>query len=130
MTGGEDRAAQHAVNQLIYHCAGVTDWVAAQAVGEYSISSRGRTLAQEGFVHASFASQVPGVLQRYYADVTEPLCLLVIDPSKLRVPVVAENLEGGDEHFPHIYGPILLDAVTSVIDLERDADGWRWPVGA
>ena len=84
--------ADHPVHQLIYHCASVTDWVVAQATGEYTISSRGRTLAQEGFVHASFASQVPGVLQRFYADVTEPLCLLVIDPRRLRVPVVAENL--------------------------------------
>ena len=123
----EERADQHPVDQLIYHCASVTDWVVAQAEGEYAISSRGRTLAEEGFVHASFASQVPGVLQRFYADVTEPLCLLVIDPRMLRVPVVAENLEGGPENFPHVYGPIPVDAVTSVIELEHDADGWRWP---
>ena len=122
-----DGAGDHPVNQLIYHCASVTDWVVAQAEGEYTISSRGRTLAEEGFVHASFAAQVPGVLERYYAGVTEPLCLLVIDPRRLRVPVVAENLEGGQEKFPHVYGPVPADAVTSVIELERDADGWRWP---
>jgi len=121
--GGGD----HPVDQLIYHCASVTDWVVAQAEGEYTISSRGRTLADEGFVHASFASQVPGVLQRFYADVTEPLCLLVIDPRKLRVPVVTENLEGGEEKFPHLYGPIPVDAVASVVELVRNADGWRWP---
>ena len=122
-----DGAGDHPVNQLIYHCATVTDWVVAQAEGEYTISSRGRTLAEEGFVHASFAAQVPGVLERYYAGVTEPLCLLVIDPRRLRVPVVAENLEGGQEKFPHIYGPIPADAVTSVIELARGADGWRRP---
>ncbi len=120
-------AGDHPVDQLIYHCASVTDWVVAQAEGEYTISSRGRTLADEGFVHASFAAQVPGVLQRFYADVAEPLCLLVIDPRKLRVRVVAENLEGGQEKFPHVYGPIPVDAVTSVVELERDANGWRWP---
>jgi len=122
-----DGAGDHPVNQLIYHCASVTDWVVAQAEGEYTISSRGRTLAEEGFVHASFAAQVPGVLERYYAGVTEPLCLLVIDPRRLRVPVVAENLEGVEEKFPHIYGAMPADAVTSVIELARGADGWRWP---
>jgi uncharacterized protein (DUF952 family) len=124
-TGGG--AGEHPVDQLIYHCAGVTDWVVAQAEGEYTMSSRGRTLAEEGFVHASFVSQVPGVLQRFYADVTEPLCLLVIDPRKLRVRVVTENLEGGEEKFPHVYGPIPVDAVTSVVELQHDADGWHWP---
>jgi uncharacterized protein (DUF952 family) len=120
-------AGDHPVDQLIYHCASVTDWVVAQAEGEYTISSRDRTLAEEGFVHASFASQVPGVLQRFYADVTEPLCLLVIDPRRLRVPVVAENPEGVQEKFPHVYGPIPVAAVTSVVELVRDTEGWRWP---
>lgn len=116
-----------ALNQPIYHCSLVSDWQAAQAVGEYTISSRGRTVADEGFVHASFAGQVSGVLQRFYADLTEPLCLLTIDPELLGVPVAAENLMGGTELFPHIYGPVPVGTVTRVVDLERVDDGWRWP---
>ena len=81
-------------------------------------------------MHASYASQVPGVLQRFYADLTEPLCLLTIDPAMLRVPVVAENLAGGDELFPHVYGPIPVTAVTAVTELVRDGDQWRWPFRA
>ncbi len=53
------------MGEPIYHCALLDDWQAALDVGEYSISSRGRTLAEQGFIHASFASQVPGVLRRY-----------------------------------------------------------------
>jgi len=111
----------------IYHCSLVADWQDAQAAGEYTISSRGRTLADEGFVHASYAEQVPGVLQRFYADLTEPLCLLRIDPDLLAAPVVAENLMGGEELFPHIYGPVAVSAVVGVEELVRDGDGWRWP---
>ena|SRR6478752_504666 len=115
------------MTEAIYHCATVDDWVAAQAAGEYTISSRGRTLAQEGFIHAAYAGQIPGVLQRYYADLAEPLCLLTIDADRVGAPVVVENLEGGRELFPHVYGPIPVAAVTEVIELIRTAEGWRWP---
>jgi len=115
-----------APSEPIYHCALVSDWTAALSAGEYAISSRGRTLADEGFVHASYAGQVAGVLQRFYRDVTEPMCLLTIVTELLGVPVVAENLHGGAERFPHIYGPVPLAAVTAVTELVRDdRTGWR-----
>ena len=115
------------IRRPIYHCSLVSDWALAKRSGMYTISSRGRTLEEEGFVHASYAEQVPGVLQRFYADLEEPLCLLRIDPQLVGAPVVAENLTGGDELFPHIYGPIPVGAVTGVIALYRDASGWQTP---
>ena len=119
-----------APSELLYHCALVSDWTAALAAGEYAISSRGRTQAAEGFVHASHAGQIAGVLQRFYRDVTEPMWLLTIDPKLLGVPVVAENLTGGQELFPHIYGPVPVAAVTAVIELVRDdLGGWRQQTG-
>jgi uncharacterized protein (DUF952 family) len=115
------------MTEQIYHVSLVADWQAAQVIGQYTISSRGTTLEQEGFVHACYANQVPGVLQRFYADVTEPLCLLTIDRNLVGARVVAENLIGGDELFPHIYGPVPVHAVTEVVDLVRDDDGWHRP---
>ncbi len=117
------------VSRLVYHCSLVSDWENVQRSGSYTISSRGRTLEQEGFVHAGFAEQIPGVLQRHYADLTAPLCLLSIDPDRVGCAVVAENLGGGDELFPHIYGPVPIEAVTAVTPLERDDDGWHWRPG-
>lgn len=95
----------------IYHLALVSDWQTAVAAGEYAISSLGVTLDEEGFIHASRADQWEGVKQRYYSDVTEPLTLLVIDPAKLTSPLVVEEAPGSGETFPHIYGPLNLDAV-------------------
>ena len=115
------------VSEPIFHCSLRSDWQAAQAVGEYIISSRGRTLADEGFIHACYSHQIDAVLARFYGDVTEPMCLLRIDPGLLTVPVVAENLLGGDELFPHIYGPLPVDAVDRVQALRHDATGWRTP---
>ena len=105
----------------IFHLATAADWAAAQQVGRYTTSTRGRTLAEEGFVHASRADQWQGVRERYYSDVTEPLVLLVIDPDRLGAPVVEEPVPGspaGAETFPHVYGAIEVDAVTRVIALD------------
>ena len=98
----------------IYHLALLADWTAAAAAGEYTISTLGRTLAEEGFIHASRSDQWRGVKERFYAGVTDPLVLLVIDPQRLEVPVLTETVPGTDETFPHIYGPINLDAVIGV----------------
>jgi uncharacterized protein (DUF952 family) len=111
----------------IYHISLVAEWRAARGAGEYTMSSNGVTLEQQGFIHCCYATQINGVLQRFYTDVTEPMCLLAIDPDRIFVPVVAENLEGGSELFPHIYGPIPITAVTEVSMLTRDEHtGWRF----
>ena len=100
--------------ERLFHLALRRDWEAAQEAGEYQISTRGRTLAEEGFLHASYAHQWQGVRDAYYADVTEPLVLLEVDPDLLDVPLVVETPEGADEAFPHIYGPLPVTAVVDV----------------
>ena len=105
----------------IFHVATATDWEAALASGSYTTSTRGRTLAEEGFLHASRADQWRSVLERYYADVGEPLVLLVIDTERLEVPVVEEGVPGGDDTFPHVYGALDPAAVVRVVPLQGTA---------
>jgi len=38
-----------------------------------------------------------------------------IDPARLPCRVVEENLEGGEEIFPHIYGRLPMSAVVRII---------------
>jgi uncharacterized protein (DUF952 family) len=99
------------VSEPIFHLALAADWEAARAAGEYAVSTLGRTLAQEGFIHASRADQWAGVRERFYADVVEPLVLLVIDPDLLTAEVRVEHVADADETFPHVYGPINVGAV-------------------
>ncbi|RHW26868.1 DUF952 domain-containing protein [Nocardioides immobilis] len=100
----------------IFHLALASDWAAAQDAGAYTVSTLGRTLAEEGFIHASRGDQWPTVRDRFYADVTAPLLLLQIDTDRLDVPVVEETAApGSPETFPHIYGPLALDAVVKAI---------------
>ncbi|MBS2538305.1 DUF952 domain-containing protein [Catenulispora sp. NF23] len=106
----------------IYHIALRSDWTDAVAAGEYRVSTRGRTVEQVGFIHASTAAQVDGVANAFYAA-AEDLLVLVIDPAKLTAPLRYDPVPGADEPFPHIYGPLNLDAVTGTAGLRRDADG-------
>ncbi|MET3960469.1 uncharacterized protein (DUF952 family) [Marmoricola sp. OAE513] len=98
----------------IFHLALVSDWAAAQESGDYRISTLGRTLEQEGFIHASREDQWRGVRTRFYTDVPEELVLLEIDPARLTSPLVVEPVPGTDDEFPHIYGPLNLDAVVRI----------------
>jgi uncharacterized protein (DUF952 family) len=102
----------------IFHIATVDDWEAAQASGAYTTSTRGVTLEQEGFIHASRADQWQAVRAAFYADVTEPLVLLEIDTDLLDAPVVEEPpAPGMEETFPHVYGAIAPAAVVEVTRL-------------
>ncbi len=108
----------------LYHVALASDWEAALAGGRYEVSTRGRSLAEEGFIHCSFAEQVEGTADRYYRDVDD-VVLLRIDPGRLSCAVVVEDLVGSGEALPHVYGPIDLDAVVEVRSWPRSGDGSR-----
>ena len=58
----------------IFHIATAADWERAQVAGAYTTSTRGRTLEEEGFLHASREEQVEGVRAAYYATSTSRWC--------------------------------------------------------
>jgi uncharacterized protein (DUF952 family) len=123
--------ASASINGAIFHAALPDDWAAALASGTYTTSTRGVTLAEEGFVHCAFRDQVEGVANRYYGDLTD-LVLLRIDPTRVGAPVVPEPpAAGASELFPHVYGPIPVTAVVATLPWRRDDDGqWRIPPSA
>lgn len=111
---------------MIYHITSRRAWQEAQQRGEYRTDS----LESEGFIHCSTQTQVLPVAEKYYKGQQDNL-LLVIDPSLLTSELRWEPPSGGasppgvpdGELFPHIYGPINLDAVVKVYDLESNPDG-------
>ncbi len=112
---------------LIFHLAAVDEWEAARQAGSYRMSTRGVSLDDGAtFIHCSRAEQVGGTANKHYSDWTEPMCLLVIDTGQLVSALCDEDLAGSGVSFPHIYGPLNLDAVVEVRPYERTADG-RWP---
>jgi len=108
----------------IVHLALPTEWAAAFGDGSYAMSTRGRTLADEGFIHCSRPDQVEGVANRFYDDLDQ-LVLLTIDTSLVGSPIRDEPpFPGSPELFPHIYGPLPLRAVKDATLWTRAADGW------
>jgi uncharacterized protein (DUF952 family) len=98
------------------HICPRADWEQAQAQGEY----RPASLAGEGFIHCSTPQQVLDTANRYYHGARE-LVLLWIAPAHLSAKVRWEASVG--KLFPHIYGPLNLEAVLAVTDFDADADG-------
>ena len=109
---------------MILHIAQVDDWETALQSGYYE----GPTLASEGFIHASTPAQAIAVANRLFRG-RQDLILLVIDEQRLTAEIRPENLEGGSEPYPHIYGPMECDAVESVLPFEPEPNGtFKLPV--
>lgn len=112
----------------IIHITTRDGWNEAQTDGLY----RADSLATEGFIHCSTAKQIPQVANRYYRG-QSGLVLLVIDTDKAQPEVLWEPpsppavLPDGtfptQELYPHVYGPLNLDAVVEVVDFPPGEDG-------
>jgi glutathione S-transferase len=86
------------------------------------MSTKGRSLAEVGFVHCGFEEQVARVANSLFRGVPR-LVVLRIAIDRLNTEVRYENLQGRNQVFPHIYGPLNLDAVVAVMPLPPGADG-------
>ena len=96
---------------FIYHIVLPEKWEQIKGQSSYSADS----LDTEGFIHCSYDHQLSGVLQRYYSEV-DKIVVLKIDIAELTSKLVSEPSTGG-EVYPHIYGPINMDAVAGVEEL-------------
>ena len=98
----------------LYHLALGPEWQAARADGMYRRSTRGRSLEEVGFIHLSNAHQVEATAALFYGDLPAgAVLLLTIDPQPLAAAALEVRFEqaGGGEPFPHLYGPLPLEAV-------------------
>src|SRR6266550_8347129 len=120
--GKTHRAHDRVSPRDIFHITTEEDWARAQADGAYSASTSGLTLAQVGFVHCAFEEQVARVASVFFRGLAK-LLVLRIAIDKLHAEVRYENLEGGDELFHHVYGPLNLDAIVGVMPLSPWRDG-------
>jgi phosphopantothenoylcysteine decarboxylase/phosphopantothenate--cysteine ligase len=100
----------------LYHLCSRSDWQTAQEAGEYRSSS----LEMEGFIHTSRPDQLLAVANRYYPG-KAGLVLLAIDAGRLKPALSWDRAEG--QLFPHIYGPLNLEAVVGAQDFSPSADG-------
>ncbi|WP_062522829.1 DUF952 domain-containing protein [Demequina silvatica] len=104
----------------VYHLALAEEWDPT-ATEPYTVSTIGRTLEQEGFIHLSLARQVQGVADAFYGG--RNAVLLRIDPAKVRARVEFEEVPEVGDAFPHLYGPIPREAIVSATPVPFGPDG-------
>lgn len=102
----------------IYHVARREEWQSAADGAEYAPAG----YPGEGFIHLCEAGSLAEVGNRYFRGLLG-LVILQVDPLKVRPPIRYEDLLGGGLAYPHIYGPINLDAVQRVLDFTPNSDG-------
>ena len=99
----------------IFHITSAAEWSQAQLLGQYLPVD----FAKDGFIHCSKKDQVLATAKRFYSGKTN-LVLLKIDTDLLTSPIIEENLEGGLQKFPHLYGVLPTHAVVAFAPLTMD----------
>ena len=113
-----------AINTFL-HLTTKQAWEDALKVGTYSLSTKGKTLEEVGFIHGSFADQIEEVAGFVFAGSTEELVVLHLDVDKLEthgIPVKVEEASNG-KSYPHIYGALPCELVDRVLSAHMNAEG-------
>jgi uncharacterized protein (DUF952 family)/ribosomal protein S18 acetylase RimI-like enzyme len=108
--------------RTIFHITHKSDWETAQRNGRYEAD----TLKLEGFIHLSRPHQVLKVGDNLFKGKSDLLLLQVhqeLVNSELKYEGEKDNL------FPHIYGPLNLEAVIGVHEFRDSGDGFSLPDG-
>ncbi len=100
----------------LFHILSRADWLRVRDGDAYAPES----LATEGFIHLSYDRQLLASAARHFAGRTD-LVVISVRPDRLRAKLRDDPV--GDERFPHLYGPLNLDAVVEVVDLPVGPDG-------
>ncbi|MEP7215281.1 MAG: DUF952 domain-containing protein [Anaerolineaceae bacterium] len=103
----------------IYHMVTAAHWEAARRGSMLEPDS----LATEGFIHCTAGERnLLEVAETHYRDEPGEWLVLVLDPLKIGAEVSWEVQPNGLA-YPHVYGPLNLDAVTEVRPFPRDSAG-------
>jgi uncharacterized protein (DUF952 family) len=122
------------LKDIIYHLVTESEFQAQVKGNEYTPAR----FDHDGFIHCtSEPSALLAVANDYFSAVKEPVLVLIIEPDKLVPEVRFEAPEpiagGGTSHlehdllFPHIYGPLNLDAVIEMGVLRKSDGMYQWP---
>ena len=100
-------------------------WEDALKVGTYSLSTKGKTLEEVGFIHGSFADQVEEVAGFVFAGSTEELVVLHLNIDKLESHDIVVRVEAASngKSYPHIYAAIPCELVDRVSEAHMNAEG-------
>jgi uncharacterized protein (DUF952 family) len=103
---------------VLFHLATRQDWERAGGAQAYTTPS----LDGHGFIGCATAQQHAAVANARFTGRTD-LVLLLIDAGRLSPEVRFERAGAGGEAYPHVYGPVNVDAVFEATPYRPGADG-------
>src|SRR6266567_2910909 len=106
---------REAGSQMFVHFARRQEWLDAQETGEYAPPD----LEENKFIGCATPKQAPSVANEQFSG-QDDLVLLWIAPNKVKAGVIYERIGGAEvgELYPHLYGPLNVDAAVKVDELE------------
>jgi len=105
--------------KIIVHACTNEDWLKAKENGIYKTES----LESQGFIHFSGPNTIQFVANSHWMG-RKDIILLIVDSEKVNPEIKYEIDPGSGRFYPHIYGPLNLDAVIKVIDYLPNEDGF------
>ena len=109
----------------IYHLTTRSVWDEAELTGTYSASTRGKTIDEVGFIHASQSDQLAEVANLLFLGTGQELLVLMMSREALieaGLPVILED-GGNGQFYPHIYAPLPCALVDEVRPAAFGPDG-------
>jgi uncharacterized protein (DUF952 family) len=105
-------------NNIIVHVCTKAEWQKAKALNEFRVES----LDSEGFIHCSGLDTILRVANSNWRG-RKDLIILFIDSAKVISPIKYEPDSESGILYPHVYGPINLDAIIQVKEFKPKEDG-------
>ena len=103
---------------MIYHMLPADAWQQQAPDQPYHTE----TLQTEGFIHCTGEPELLArVANNFYRAEVGKFVILCLDEPRITSEVLWEQV--GFHRFPHIYGPLNLDAIVAVVEFPREVDG-------
>jgi uncharacterized protein (DUF952 family) len=109
---------------VLYKIMSKQEWKTAQAQGIYEGSEVDR---KDGFIHLSAAHQVRATAEKHFSGKADLVLISVRDESL--GPSLKWETSRGSDLFPHIYGPLQLDAMGEAVPLPLVNGVHQFPAG-
>jgi uncharacterized protein (DUF952 family) len=109
----------------IFHIVNKSVWAAAKKAGKYEPESLLDQSDKGGFIHCSHAQQILEVANKFYVG-HKDLIILRINVEKVQAEIKDEvpfEAPWSTVLYPHIYGPLNIDAVEAEIPFPAKSDG-------
>jgi uncharacterized protein (DUF952 family) len=106
------------MGEIVYKIARKTEWDEAERSGIFAGSPDDK---RDGFIHLSSAAQVRATCAVHFAG-EQDLLLVAVDTERLG-PALKWELSRKGQRFPHLYGPLHLADIKSVVAIRTDRDG-------